>query len=131
MAHSRNLPELDPTTRTVLRASGPVNVLGALILAPPLPFVRSLFGLPQGHEIYLWMLSLWVLAFGWAYWTIGTSGRAEPTFLAVATFGKATFGLLLVAYALTGALPGTAALLGLPDLFLAAFFARWLLATRD
>ncbi len=121
---------LDPTMRTmrmVLVSGGPVNAIGALIFAPPLPWVRELFGLPGGHALYLWILSIWILLFGVAYSAMGLSGRIDRTFLWVAAGGKATFSLALVAMAMAGEIPFVAALVGLPDLALAGYFARWLL----
>ncbi|HEY2772776.1 MAG TPA: hypothetical protein VGK20_01860 [Candidatus Binatia bacterium] len=119
-----------PAMCRLLRACGPVNVLGALIFAPPLPWVRDLFGLPAAPPLYLWVLSIWILAFGAAYWHLGNSGRIENTFLAVAAAGKGSFALLILAYAAAGTIPATAILLGLPDLALAAWFTAWLVEVR-
>ncbi len=122
---------IDPFVRTLLRASGPINAFGALIFAPPFPYVRRLFGLPDGSPVYLWVLSIWIFVFGIAYWQIGVSGRADRTFLAVGAAGKAAFALVLIIAAASGTLPGVAVLVGLPDLAIAAVFASWLLRTRD
>jgi hypothetical protein len=117
---------LDARTRMLLRASAPLNVFGALVLAPPFPYARRLAGLPEGHAIWLWMLSIWVLSFGVAYWRVGTSGVAERNFLGVAAIGKASFSLVLVAAAVAGEVPWLAAVAASPDLVLAVFFADWL-----
>lgn len=122
---------LDPFMVALLKASGPINAVGALIFAPPFPWVRHLFGLPEGHPLYLWVLSTWILVFGIAYWTMGNSGRADRTFLAVGAAGKATFALWLIALAVDGQLPVSAVLVGLPDLAIAAVFAAWLRRTRN
>ena len=122
---------LDPFVRTLLRASGPINAFGAVIFAPPFPYVRRVFGLPDGSPIYLWVLSIWIFVFGVAYWQIGVTGRADRTFLAVGAAGKVSFALVLIIAAVRGALPGTAVLVGLPDLAMAAVFASWLVRTRQ
>ena len=121
---------IDPFVRTLLRASGPINAFGALIFAPPFPYVRRLFGLPDGSPVYLWVLSIWIFVFGVAYWHVGVSGRADRTFLAVGAAGKAAFALVLIVAAASGTLPGVAVLVGLPDLAIATVFAAWLLRTR-
>jgi len=119
--------ELDPTMRWILLAGGPINATGALIFAPPFPWVRELFGLPGGHTLYLWVVSAWILLFGIGYVRAGLAGRADTTFLWVATGGKASFSLALLAMAMSGEIPAVAAIVGLPDLALAAYFANWLL----
>ena len=120
---------LEPRMRTLLKASGPINVIGALIFAPPFPWVRHVFGLPDGHALYLWILSTWILVFGVAYWSMGVSGRADRTFLAVSAAGKASFALALIAMALAGEIPSIATVVGMPDLAIAAMFAAWLRRT--
>ena len=122
---------LDPRMRAILVASGPINAIGALIFAPPFPFVRDLFGLPAGHALYLWILSTWILVFGIAYWSMGRRGRVDRTFLAVGAAGKASFAIALFALAASGDIPVTACLVGVPDLGLAVVFAGWLSRTRD
>ncbi|MFN2424811.1 MAG: hypothetical protein ABR587_00040 [Candidatus Binatia bacterium] len=117
---------LDPRMRALLLASGPINATGALIFAPPFPWVREFFGLPGGHALYLWILSAWILVFGIAYWRMGATGHVDRTFLAVGAAGKATFGLLLIALATTGQIPPSATVVGIPDLVIAAAFVAWL-----
>jgi hypothetical protein len=121
---------MPPWLRTLLRAGLPINATGALFFAPPFPYVRDLLGLPAGHALYLWMLSTWIFAFGVGYWIVGTTGRADRTFLGTCAAGKASFALFLIAFAASGELPAVAALLGLPDLAMAVLFAAWLLRSR-
>src|SRR5262249_30433272 len=121
---------LDQRMRLLLMACGPINVTGALIFAPPFPLVRHLFGLPEAHPLYLWLISIWIFAFGVAYWQSGRSGHVSRTFLAVGATGKASFALLLIALAASGDLPAIAILPGLPDLAIAAVFMRWLVSAR-
>lgn len=117
--------------RALLIASGPINALGALIFAPPFPLVRQWFGLPDGHVLYLWVLSSWILVFGIAYFSMGWTGRLDRTFLAVGAAGKTSFSLALMALAAAGDLDPLAVVVGLPDLAMAAVFTAWLLATQE
>jgi hypothetical protein len=123
--------DLEPGMRALLVVSGPINAIGAVIFAPPFPFVRDLFGLPDGHALYLWILSIWILVFGIAYWSMGRSGHVDRTFLAVGAAGKAAFSLVLLALAAAGEISPVATIIGLPDLGIAAVFAGWLLKTRS
>jgi hypothetical protein len=115
--------------RALLLASGPINATGALIFAPPFPWVRHLFGLPEGPSLYLWIVSLWIGLFGIGYWSMGRADRVDRTFLAVGAAGKASFALLLIALAIDGQVPPPAILLGLPDLAIAGVFTSWLRTT--
>src|SRR5689334_14909509 len=117
---------MDPILRRLLVAGGPINAIGALIMAPPFPWIRELFGLPGGHALYLWILSVWIFLFGIAYSSMGLSGRLDRTFLAVGAGGKASFALALIAMAISSEIPVRAVLVGLPDLAMAAYFAACL-----
>jgi hypothetical protein len=117
--------------RALLIASGPINAVGAVVFAPPFPFVRQWFGLPDGHALYLWVLSSWILVFGIAYFSMGWTGRIDRTFLAVGAAGKTSFSLALMALAAAGDLDPLAVVVGLPDLAMAAVFTAWLLATQE
>lgn len=127
MTHSPSEQNL----RVLLIASGPINAVGALIFAPPFPLVRQWFGLPDGHVLYLWVLSSWILVFGIAYFSMGWTGRLDRTFLAVGAAGKTSFSLALMALAASGDLDPLAVVVGLPDLAMAAVFTAWLLATQE
>lgn len=117
--------------RLLLLACGPLNVNGAEIFAPPVSAFRPALGLPEAHPLYLWVLSIWILIFGAAYFRMGLTGWADRTFLAVGAAGKATFAILLVALAATGELPPRAAAVGLPDLALAGVFTGWMYRNRE
>lgn len=118
--------------RRALLATGLLNFFGALLIAPPSVALRALAGLPEaGHPLYAWILSLWILFFGIAYLRLSMSRARERYFVAIGAAGKASFSLLLAAYALAGDLPARAALAGSADLAFAAIFAYWLVATRE
>ena len=63
---------LSPAMRWMLMVSGPMNLVGAALFAPPMSALRRAFGLPESEAFYLWILSAWVLAFGVAYFVMGT-----------------------------------------------------------
>jgi len=115
--------------RLLLLACGPMNVAGAIAFAPPFPHLRSVFGIPEAHPLYLWVISAWILAFGGAFFCQGLTGVANRAVLALAVAGKGSFGGVLVGMSLSGALPPVAGAVGLPDLALAAVFAGWLWRT--
>jgi hypothetical protein len=121
---------LRPIERWVLMACGPMNVVGAICFVPPFPDARVALGLPEPHPFYLWLLSVWVLAFGVAYFHQGWSGRANRAVLALGVVGKASFGGLLIGDGVSGELPPFAVAGGLPDFGLAVLFAWYLWRTH-
>ena len=117
---------MTPLLRWALLASGPLNVLGAMLFAPPSTALRVTFGLPEAPPFYQWTLSLWVLAFGVAYTHAGSRRRVDGSLLALGAFGKTVFVVLMAWMAGRGEVPMTTALLSLSDLVLAAiFFHAW------
>ena len=63
--------------RWLLIGCGPMNVAGAVCFSPPFPDARRGFGLAEPPAFYLWVLSAWILAFGWRTFT--KAGRGGPT----------------------------------------------------
>lgn len=116
--------------RRALLATAAMNVAGFFALAPPLPALRALVGVPEAPPLYGWLLASFILFFGLGYWRLANSRREERLFLQVAAAGKATFALLLIAFWLAGDLPILAPLAGSPDLAFAAIFAARLYDTR-
>jgi hypothetical protein len=115
---------MTPLLRWALLASGPLNVLGAMLFAPPSTALRVTFGLPEAPPFYQWTLSLWVLAFGVAYAHAGWTGRADRSLLALGAFGKGVFAVLMTWMAWRGEVPVTTALASLSDLVLAIIFGH-------
>ena len=131
MSRPGSQSSVDRLFRRSLFLTGLLNLFGAVLIAPPSVALRALAGLPEsGHPLHAWLLSLWILFFGVAYLRLSVSTAQERYFVAIGAAGKASFSLLLVAYALAGELPVRAALAGSADLAFAAIFAWWLLATR-
>ena len=116
--------------RRALLATAVMNVFGAVVLSPPFPLVRRLFGVPEAPPRYGWLLALWILFFGIGYWRLARAHTPERLFLQVAAAGKASFPLVLAVYWLAGDLPVAAPLSASPDLAFAALFAARLWGTR-
>ena len=110
--------------RAALLASGPLNLVGAALFAPPCVALRAAFGVPEAPAFYLWTLSLWVLAFGVAYAHAGWRGRADGSLLALGAVGKGVFVVLMLGMAWRGEVPVTTALASLSDLVLALVFGH-------
>ena len=122
---------MTPLLRAALLASGPLNLMGAALFAPPLVALRAAFGVPEAPAFYQWTLALWVCAFGVAYAHAGWRGRADASLLALGAFGKLVFVALMSLMAWRGEVPVTTALASTPDLLLAIVFghAWWRPAT--
>lgn len=118
--------------RRALMASVPLNAFGALIMAPPFPWVRRLVGLPEPeHPVYLWLVSLWIGAFGYGYYQLARSGRPERTYLEVTAFGKATFFFAALWYWWQGSFSVLVPMGASADLALVVCFVTWLVQTRN
>lgn len=115
---------MKPLLRGALLASGPLNVMGAALFAPPSVTLRAAFGVPEAPAFYLWTLSLWVLAFGVAYAHAGWRGRADASLLALGAVGKVVFVVLMLWMAWRAEVPVTTALASLSDLVLAIIFGQ-------
>ena len=83
---------LSPVVRWMLLASGPMNLGGAVLFAPPMGALRDAFGLPPSDPFYLWILSAWVFACGVAYFHIGYTGRVNRGVIALYASGGARPG---------------------------------------
>jgi hypothetical protein len=117
--------------RRAFLATAAMNMLGALTFAPPVTIIREIFGLPNNsHPFYLWIITIWIFAFGLCYLWLGITGRRERLFVVIAAIGKLSFVALLFGYALAGEIPLLTAFSGLGDLFFGIVFLQWLLKTR-
>ena len=117
--------------RRAFLATAAMNLLGALTFLPSLTIIRETFGLPnQAHPLYLWIISIWIFAFGLCYLWLGITGRRERLFVVIAATGKLSFVALLFGYALAGEIPLLTAFSGLGDLFFGIIFVVWLWKTR-
>ena len=116
----------------MMLATGIMNMGGTFLFTPAASRLRDSLKLPAlSHPLYLWIIALWIFAFGVAYLSLAITGRPERLFIAVGAFGKAVFSLLLIGYSIGGTIPLFTASLGLSDLFFAVIFVRWLYQTRE
>jgi hypothetical protein len=118
-----------PAMRWMLLASGPLNLGGAVLFAPPIGALRDAFGLPPSDPFYLWILSAWVLAFGAAYSYMGYTGRVSRGVIALGAWGKLVFALLVMSLTARWGLSPLVVAGAVPDLVMAATFAWWLWTT--
>lgn len=121
--------ELGRGMRWLLLACGPINLAGAVCFAPPFPYARRAFGLPEPDPFYLWLLAAWIAAFGVAFLRQGWTGQADRAVLALAAWGKGVFAVLLVTAPSGGPPPPLAVVAAATDLALAVVFAVWLWRT--
>lgn len=113
--------------RRTLLATAALNMVGALLMAPPTGgSLRPIVGLPEGHPLYMWIVAAFVLIFGAAYLSAGLTGQADTLFIAVGAAGKIAFSVALILFWLDGALPWKAPMLGSSDLVFGGLFCVWL-----
>ena len=117
--------------RIALFATAAMNMLGALTFIPANRSGRELMNLPEPHPLYLWILAVWIFAFGVCYLWLAVTRRHEWLFIAIAAIGKLSFFTLLAIYWLAGELPFRAALGGSGDLVFGCIFLRWLVQNYD
>ncbi len=120
-------PSLERWMKSTLYISFILNTLGAITFAPAFPGLFALTGLPAAHPLYMWMISLWIFAFGIGYLWMALTNRPDKIFIAVGAFGKFSFFALIAFFSLSGTLPMAAISSGLGDLALSLIFAYWLL----
>ena len=117
--------------RRAFLATAAMNMLGALTFVPFITIFREAFKLPnQTHPFYLWIISIWIFAFGLCYLWLGITGKYERLFVVLAATGKLSFVAILFGYALAGEIPMLTALSGLGDLFFGVVFVLWLWKSR-
>lgn len=112
--------------RIVLFATAVMNIFGALTFVPANRSGREMLGVPEPHPIYLWILAVWIFAFGICYLWMAIKQSREWLFIAIGAIGKLSFFGLLATYALLGEIPFYAALGGVGDLIFGILFVLWL-----
>lgn len=117
--------------RIALFATASMNLGGAFLFAPISNFARELFGFPEAHPLYLWILTVWIFAFGACYLWLAVTQSRERLFIVIAAIGKLSFAALLVIFWLAGDLTFPTALSGTGDLVFGILFVLWLIKNRD
>lgn len=113
--------------RIALFATAAMNILGAFAFVPANRAGRELFGFPDSHPLYLWILAVWIFGFGLCYLWMAIKQSRERLFIAIGAIGKLSFFGLLLIHAFLGAIPFQAPLGGLGDLIFGILFVIWLL----
>ncbi len=107
----------------VLLVTAAMNMFGAILFVPFVPFFREFYGLPSAvHPLYLWIIASWIFFFGLCYLWLGITERHEPLFLVIAAAGKISFSVLIIIYWISGDVPVIAAAGSLLDLLFGLFF---------
>ena len=113
--------------RIALFTTAVMNIFGSLTFIPANRLGREILHIPEPHPLYLWILSIWVFAFGWCYLWMAIKQSREWLFIAIGAIGKLSFFGILTIYALLGELPFLTALLGIGDLIFGILFVWWLI----
>ncbi len=109
--------------RIALFATAAMNILGALAFVPANRGLRGQFGFPEAHPLYLWIIAVWIFAFGLCYLWMAIKQSRERLFIVIGAIGKFSFFGNLLILAMLGELPWRAALGGLGDLIFAVLLA--------
>jgi hypothetical protein len=117
--------------RNTLFVSSAVNLLGAITFVPAFRLLRDRSQFPDAHPLYLWIISIWILAFGAGYLYMALTRRPDKIFIAVGAAGKLSFFVLLLCYSLGGLFPLSTAFSAIVDLILAVIFIGWLWKNRE
>lgn len=112
--------------RIALFATAAMNILGAFIFVPANSSLREQFGFPEAHPLYLWIIAIWIFAFGLCYLWMAIKQSRERLFIVIGAIGKFSFFGNLLILAMIGELPFRAALGGSGDLIFAVLFVIWL-----
>lgn len=112
--------------RIALFATAAMNIFGAFIFVPANRSLRGQFGFPEAHPLYLWIIAVWIFAFGLCYLWMAIKQRRERLFIVIGAIGKFSFFGNLLILAMLGELPFRAALGGIGDPIFAVLFVIWL-----
>jgi len=116
--------------RNVLFATAALNLGGSVAFVPSFRSLREMFGFPEAHPVYLWILAAWIFAFGACYLWMAITESRERLFIAIGAIGKLSFFAILAIFSLTAGLPANAALGGAGDLIFGCLFVYWLAKNR-
>lgn len=112
-------------------ATAAMNLMGALTFTPWGRPIRALGELPEGAPpVYLWIIAIFILLFGVAYFVMGVTGRGDPLLIAIAGVGKLSLVVLLTVLWIAGELTIKAPLSAVGDLVFGVLFLVWLASPR-
>jgi hypothetical protein len=117
--------------RIVLFATAAMNIGGSLSFIPANRAGREMFGLPEPHPVYLWILACWIFAFGVCYLWMAIKQKREWLFIAIGATGKLSFAALLAIYWLVGEFSFRTALAGAGDWIFGCLFVWWLIKNNN
>lgn len=116
--------------RIVLFATAALNLAGSIAFVPAFRTLREMSGFPEAHPAYLWIIAVWIFAFGACYLWMAITESRERLFIAIGAAGKLSFFAILLIFSLAGELSANAALGGAGDLIFGCLFIYWLAQNR-
>ena len=108
-----------------------MNILGAFAFTPWGRFLQQWAGFPKAPDLYLWIVASFIFGMGLTYGWMALKNTPNRLVIALACYGKITFGMILAHASLTGITPAMVGLSGIPDCILGILFGVWLFSTRS
>lgn len=122
---------LETWMRLALYATAVMNIVGSFSFVPYFASLRTQFGLPDTHPMYLWILAAWIIAFGFCYLWMAISSRRDRIFITIGAVGKLSFFAIIAAYVASGQLPLLTLAAASGDLLFGIIFLFWLAISRN
>ncbi len=117
--------------RIALFATAVMNIFGSITFVPANRIGRELLKLPEPHPLYLWILAVWIFAFGICYLWMAVTQKREWLFIVIGAIGKLSFFGILAINAFTGEIPFQTMLAGAGDLIFGIIFIFWIVKHRN
>lgn len=117
--------------RITLLATAVMNICGALTFVPANRSARAMLSVPEPHPMYLWILAIWIFAFGLCYLWMAVTQSRERLFIVIGAIGKLSFFGVLAVCSITGELPFQTTLAGVGDFIFGLLFVWWLVKHRN
>ncbi len=117
--------------RLALYATAVMNIVGSFSFVPYFASLRTQFGFPDTHPMYLWILAAWIMAFGFCYLWMAISSRRDRIFVTIGAVGKLSFFAIIAAYVALGQLPLLTLAAASGDLLFGIIFLFWLAISRN
>jgi hypothetical protein len=115
--------------RTLFTVAAAFNFLVGMGILLGYSLVAPLLGLPAQPTVWIHIVALVVLLFGWAYWRIATDPVRYREFVVLGIAGKLAFVVAIYGHFLNGSATAATAALVSADLLFAVLFWAYLRGT--